>query len=331
MEITPTSPSIPTLSRAAQYVRRCLTRKSRGKLAETREAIVGSDEATFGLGRLMNHFELNFGTNPIRQVDDALALYALDEFQSPTRSTVPLLSLLKHGGEVWKRIAEELTGTPGSIEAHLEFQVKPPRGRGKPSCTDLMLLTSKHAVAIEAKWTEPSYETVSTWLSSQNRQDVLEGWLSLLQPFTSIPLTSDIVASAAYQTVHRAASACHSKRDPKLVYLQFTPLPTGRAQKNTLIQELTRLHAAIGAPSNFPFSLVEAMIEATDAFNALVHLPKGAMATANAVTEALRNGPLFGLTGSPRSTSTGIIGSASALPQTSGLISGSINSAVSPS
>src|SRR5258708_4753147 len=174
-----------------------------------------------------------------------------------------------------------------------------------------MLLTCEHAVAVEAKWTEPRYETVSEWLSSQNRREVLDGWLSLIQPFALEPLTSDDVASAVYQTVHRAASACHDGRIPKLVYLQFTPLPDRRAQEPALIQDLACLHRAIGAPTAFPFWLVDVEIEQTDAFKALRHLPKGSAATANAVIEALQNGPLFRFNGfrvqrvQPRGEGTG--------------------------
>jgi hypothetical protein len=175
----------------------------------------------------------------------------------------------------------------------LEFQVRSPQGKGNPSHTDLMMLTREHAVAVEAKWTEPRYQTVSKWLSSQNRREVLDGWLSLIRPFALKPLTSDDVASAVYQMVHRAASACRGGRVPKLVYLQFTPLPDGGAQKSTLIEDLACLHAAIGAPAGFPFWLVEVSLEQTDAFETLRLLPKGSASTANAVIEALRNGPLF--------------------------------------
>jgi hypothetical protein len=245
----------------------------------------------------MKDTELYFGTKPLRQVDESLPFYGADEFKSPTRSTVPLLSLLKHGGAVWKCIADELTDDASSIRAHLEFQVQSPGGRGKPSHTDLMLLAGEHTVAIEAKWTEPRYEIVGKWRSTQNRREVLDGWLSLIQPFALVPLRSDNVASAVYQMVHRAASACHDGRIPKLVYLQFTPLPDGSAQKPTLIQDLAHLHAAIGAPTAFPFWLVEVWLEHTDAFEALRFLPKGSATTANAVTEALRNGPLFRFTG----------------------------------
>jgi len=112
----------------------------------------------------MKQTELYFGTKPIRHVDKSLPFYGADDSKSPTRSTVPLFSLLKHGGEIWTSIAAELTDEPDSMEAYLEFQVRSPSGKGKPSHADLMLLTRGHAVAIEAKWTEPRYKTVSKWL-----------------------------------------------------------------------------------------------------------------------------------------------------------------------
>jgi hypothetical protein len=47
---------------------------------------------------------------------------------------------------------------------HFEFTVEPLRGRGTPSYTDLMVQSESLCLAIEAKWTEPIYNSVSSWL-----------------------------------------------------------------------------------------------------------------------------------------------------------------------
>lgn len=238
-------------------------------------------------------FEWYFGTKHIHDIDEALAHYGDDEFKSPTRSTVPLLSLLKHGGEVWKAIVSSLISSNEKLEAHLEHQVKSPRGSGTPSHTDLMLLGTHEAVAIEAKWTEPRYPDVRTWRNSANRESVLDGWFSLVQPVSSQVLLADDFQNAVYQMVHRAASACSFGRRPTLVYLQFTPLPNGQATVSTIKQDLTDLHSKLGSPKTFKFSFIEIEIEPTSEFDGIKDLPKGLASTAVSVMAALKGGQLF--------------------------------------
>src|SRR6266567_8140744 len=130
--------------------------------------------------------KLFFNQKPVALVDETLDLYKHSEFASATRSTVPLISLLKHGSEVWASIVKELSVVDPSAELHLEFTVKPPQGRGKASHTDVMLIHGNRTIAFEAKWTEPQYDRVSDWLvrgdDPENRRLVMSGWLSLLQP-----------------------------------------------------------------------------------------------------------------------------------------------------
>src|SRR5205807_9254030 len=126
-----------------------------------------------------------FDRQPLASLDDAVELYGPDEFASPTRSTVPLLSFLERGDGAWRSLLGQIGAANCDTEAHLEFTVKPKQGRGKASHTDVMLIYEGRAVAIEAKWTEPRYDEISAWLNrgsdAQNRRDVMNGWLSLLQ------------------------------------------------------------------------------------------------------------------------------------------------------
>ena len=67
---------------------------------------------------------------------------------------------------------------------HFEHEVPVQRGRRKSSFTDLMIFGDDVAVAIEAKFTEPRYESVGTWLGgapTANRVDVVEGWLCAIE------------------------------------------------------------------------------------------------------------------------------------------------------
>ena len=146
--------------------------------------------------------------------------YAAKEFDSPERSTVPFLSYWRTSEQRAKEFSEVL-GFELSRSVCLNFEYKVPVqcGKGNASHTDLMLISGDACVAIEAKFTEPKYETVAQWLVKgndiENRKKVLQGWLGLLSP----NLQEKDVAEFPYQLVHRTASACKPKAQVRhLVY-----------------------------------------------------------------------------------------------------------------
>ncbi|MBM3860568.1 MAG: hypothetical protein FJ395_13080 [Verrucomicrobia bacterium] len=241
---------------------------------------------------------LFFNETAIGTVDDALRHYGADEFESPTRSTVPLLSWLKHEEQMVAALLRDL-GMPADSNLHLEYQVKPPKGTGKASHTDLMAITDGGSLAVEAKWTEPRYKTVSEWLvegeNIQNRRDVLTGWLGLLQRHVQHPLRLEDFTAAVYQMVHRAASASAAGRNPQVAYLVFKPSPDPKTASIEQIQaDLEHLRGLLGNPRTLPFHLIEVTLLPTVAFNAIEPLPKKSSATAEKVRSALlASTPLF--------------------------------------
>ena len=111
-----------------------------------------------------------------------VALYSDDELASPLRSTVPLLDFWREPSERLGQLAR-LVGPPtltGNAELRFEYEVPVQRGQGRASCTDLMIVTDRAAMAIEAKYREPRYPTVPQWVedgNSEKRREVLEaGW-----------------------------------------------------------------------------------------------------------------------------------------------------------
>jgi hypothetical protein len=162
-----------------------------------------------------------------------------------------------------------------------------------------MVRQQGRTLAVEAKWTEPRYDTVSEWLKKgsylQNRKDVLTGWLDLLQKHALHELLIEDFYGAVYQMVHRAASACQAGSNPKLVYLVFKPSPDSRtANIQTICDDLTHLWSLLGSPSTFPFYLVEIPLLPMTTFDAIASLPKGKAETARPVRAALSsNNPLF--------------------------------------
>jgi Domain of unknown function (DUF6946) len=236
---------------------------------------------------------LFYDRGEVADVDELLRRYRVREFASPTRSTVPLLCLLREDATVGTFVGDTLKLGDSPADLHLEYTVRPPLGRGTSSHTDLMVIGGDRSVAIEAKWTEPPYADVGTWLKNDdpNRREVMNGWLSLLQPHAIKPLRLDDFRAARYQMVHRAASACATGASPCLAYLQFTPSPTGTPPPHRvqLLADAQHLRDLLGVAA-FPILVFEAQIRPTDAFEAIKDLPKGTSATATAVRERLSSG-----------------------------------------
>ena len=239
----------------------------------------------------------------LNNIDEAIPKYGGREFQSPTRSTVPLLSWLKHEPSMVESLLQDL-GMSANFDLHLEYKVKPLKGHGKASHTDMMVVSEKSSLAIEAKWTEPRYESISKWRSqgadSQNRCDVLAGWLDFLQQHAPYPLHSDAFSVAVYQMVHRAASACSTGCNPKLAYLMFRSSQDPKsADMQKIHEDLTKLWDLLGKPDTFPFYLVELPLFPTAAFKEIAPLQKAnkttaeKKATAEKVRTALKSNRLF--------------------------------------
>jgi len=238
---------------------------------------------------------------------DCAARYSAKEFASPTRSTVPLLDALQQSPtpNFFNKLLSEAGMDVAVADLRLEYQVKAGRGRGKASHTDLMATQSgppPRSLAIEAKWTEPRYETVAKWLgggtSPENRREVLHGWLKQITPYTKSEIRPDQCEGLVYQMVHRAASAvaaCKAGGHPSIAYLVFHDERTGTPHLDDYRADLCRLRSAIGNKERFPFFLTSVSIHPTDAFRELEGLKKGCSETSIAVRRALASGspPLF--------------------------------------
>lgn len=191
-----------------------------------------------------------------------------------------------------------LCNVVGDVSVAFERKVPSPRGEGLPSQTDVMVLFDQVALAIEAKWTEPRYETVAKRLTrkdsnGRDSKEFVGGWLELLQPHATKPLRLEDFASCVYQMVHRAASACGLGRAPSLAYLHFTPTKKGAATSEQYLSDLSQIHALLGNPRDFPFFLIDVPVELTGAFHAIEHMKKGVPETGRAVRSALLATELF--------------------------------------
>jgi len=171
-----------------------------------------------------------------------------DAVASPRRSTVPLVDYWRVPEQRLRDLWEQLlVRKPGDTEMHFEHEVPVQRGRGKSSFTDLMIFADDIAVAIEAKFTEPRYESVATWLGgtpTTNRVDVLEGWLCAIEAAAETSISRDAVRDLPYQLIHRTASVCCVGRRKRLVVYQVF----GDYPAEYYAEDLGRFAATIAAP-----------------------------------------------------------------------------------
>jgi hypothetical protein len=214
---------------------------------------------------------IHFGTpKQIKKIADAVPHYGQREFESKTRSTVPMLDMLIHSRPIFDGIVRGMN-FPKKCDMYLEYTVGPFGGRGNASHTDLMLIAGKDSLAIEAKWTESMYEKVSRWLSkgdeeSDNRSKVLDGWLRKLGKKGATNF-----GEVVYQMVHRAASAVEAgQQNHKLAYFVFRSSGKQKEGAATAIErELDKLWRLLGSPTAFPFYVVEIEMTEQPAFSEL--------------------------------------------------------------
>lgn len=240
---------------------------------------------------------VHFDRHPLDSYAQLVDAFPDSELCSPTRSNVPLLSLLRDGEGTVAALLDTAC-LPSDSSLHVEFTVKPPAGRGKGSHSDLMVRSRSQALAIEAKWTEPRYETVAKWLLAgsnvANREKVLAGWLSLLQPHATRKLNPLEFGDCVYQLVHRAASACWQTAKPQLAYLIFQRMAArGGESAHYCRADLEHLHGLLGCPENFPFHHFQLELNPTNAFASIEGLPKRKQGTSEKIRTVLLGETLF--------------------------------------
>lgn len=196
---------------------------------------------------------------------------------SPFRSTVPLLAcwysfdiaLANLAGLLGERLS-------GAVRLSFEHCVPVQRGDGTPSQTDLLIDTTERVVAIEAKYTEPGYETVASWLSrarteaqAENRRLVLQGWLDLINGATGASLTPEQAAGCTYQLIHRTASACAQTGRPwrAVVYQCFHD--DAVPYRGDYLRRLQQMNGLLGPQDALRFYLLTCRVRPMPRYEAL--------------------------------------------------------------
>ncbi len=233
---------------------------------------------------------------PINDFKSLIDSYHISEFSSPRRSTIPLIIY-------WKNLRQRIPKffsymnlmPPGSIDACFEYAVPVQKGRGKDSYTDLMLLSQEQVIAIEGKYTEPPYDSVKKWLRnppSENKIEVLEGWLELIEKVTGTILSIDDVTEIAYQLVHRTASACYPNAKRRFVVYQCFDLDN--VKKNYYNEQIGLLRKIIGSSKILNLSLMSFPLEKRPDYTILERLwDQGERDLSNQVIKGIKDDALM--------------------------------------
>lgn len=213
----------------------------------------------------------SYANRLVADFDALLDQYKASEFRSHRRSTIPLLAYWRAAN---CRLAEfsAATGIPlsGAVALDFEHTVSVQHGKGRASCTDLMILADQVSVAIEGKSSEPRYDDVKTWFGRSegpNRPAVLSGWLELIGRRVGRLIEIDQVLDLPYQLIHRAASACHpDTRDRWLVYQVFGATDEKRQM---YLDDLKGLRCVIGRTVKLRMGLVACAISPSPLYQGL--------------------------------------------------------------
>ena len=253
---------------------------------------------------------MRYGDRVVPDFEHLVKLLPPDAVASPLRSTVPLV-------DFWRTPESRLAQLSAAIGVALlpptdlcfEYPVPVPRGRGKPSFTDLMIVANSAVVAIEAKFTEPPYEIVGAWLRDPpeaNRSEVLEGWLDLIRGASGTSLSVADVMNLPYQLIHRVASVCSVSRPVRAVVYQVfgqEPLDFGQDPLAYYANNLSDLRQRLGRTAAIGFHVLGCPLNSLSTHENLVKRWKqGDRHFGEAVRDALLTGPLLSF-GEPSSES----------------------------
>jgi len=157
---------------------------------------------------------LRFGRPDPLNFDKLVKEFRDSEFETLTRSTVPLLCYWSQCEQRLAGICDQIgCGVPEDFDVCFEYPVPAWEGN-TPSYTDVMCTSRDLGIAIEGKSTEGRYESVCKWLGpqpSKNKQGVLNNWLQMIGQKTGLAVEGtnfDPFLEVTYQMIHRTASAC---------------------------------------------------------------------------------------------------------------------------
>ena len=189
----------------------------------------------------MNNVDYYFGSTKNTYEKALDGLYTTDVHSYKT-SSIPLTEFWNPKNSFYiNKLLNKIGWTEEDFDnskKFFEFPVKPKINnqyveRARPSMTDFMIRYnelngfSEKQIAVEGKFTEDLYETISQWKKSKsansNKDDVLKSWYSYIENYCDFSESSKEVINqnVVYQFLHRTASACYQTKNPVLLYQLF--------------------------------------------------------------------------------------------------------------
>ncbi|MEQ8678802.1 MAG: hypothetical protein RLO17_23035 [Cyclobacteriaceae bacterium] len=191
--------------------------------------------------------------------DVILEIFSGTRVNSIRTSTVPLVQFWKKGARRVKKIESKLNLDLEKAKYCFEYPTSP-KGKGKSSMTDLMILAGDAKLAIEAKFTEYhkgkdlSLKEWKTKGNKENRDTVTKGWFEMISKFSAVKFSD--LDDISYQFLHRTASACYNSNSAYVIYLIFYDSIT-KQSLNNYRQQLEGYCHTLKANSNLSFYIWE--------------------------------------------------------------------------
>lgn len=204
---------------------------------------------------------MKYKNKDVSNKNELIFSYSKKEFKSPFRSTIPLIELVFENSDILK----EFIDYDNSYILVFEDETKALDGTGPASCTDLRIYNSEKNYCIEAKRTEPKYETVKKYISKDKRHEsVVNGWLGLINKKCRTKLSIDNIWDCTYQMIHRFASACKVDGYTEMLYFCFDLCDRKQKYYET---ELTKIKNI--SNNKVPIRLILFKTESTEQFRAI--------------------------------------------------------------
>lgn len=219
---------------------------------------------------------------PPIDVDDDFAgiVGRTKDLHTITRSTIPLLAWWRDNAQEKLLLGTDLSNAIARFEYAVSARCASCCGRGKPSMTDVMVLLDDQAIAIEAKYTEPKYESVDSWRrrgkDPENRERVLRHWCHLIENFSAVRIDQAKVGGLVYQTLHRAASACAAAPRGGVAHVMYLVFGREVEPAHDYEADLREAARALDPEKKMTFSLLRIPTSRGPEFNSIAGLLKTA-------------------------------------------------------
>jgi hypothetical protein len=169
--------------------------------------------------------DIRFGLPVPYEYETIIDQFSGTSYKTFRTSSIPLVQFWENTEIRLKELLEKVGINPEITALCFEYPIKPKKGTGKASMTDLMILSDECKIAIEAKFTEYAKskpELIKKWNNgrTENKNLVLQYWKDLIEPFSN-GLDDEALLNIEYQFFHRTASACKDTTRAIVVYQVF--------------------------------------------------------------------------------------------------------------